>query len=174
MRLFFGTIKGVSIFKQYFFLYTLAPLLVLVVAVSYVRFMVLKDYTVGYEGDCDQYTESCFIGTDEDTGEEYYYSKIQKYAPNIESQCGQDITDCNSAQKCLPEDGGRCSIMYCDPAIDTEETCEILTEEDIPQKENADSEVPNDTNLETEEDTASSTEGNSAVIPVEEVTQENI
>jgi hypothetical protein len=93
--------------------------------------MVLNDYVVAYEGDCDPYTESCFVGCEDDEcTEEYYYTLIEKYAPNVKAQCGTDITECDAAYECLPEDGGRCQITYCDPDVDGDETCEVLMEVD--------------------------------------------
>lgn len=129
-------------FRQHFFSVTLVTLLVLIAIASYMRFMVLNDYVVAYEGDCDPYTESCFIGCEDDEcTEEYYYATIQKYAPNVEAQCGPDITDCDTAYECQPEDGDHCEITYCDPATDGEEACETLTEADL--EETLDEEVEN-------------------------------
>ena len=123
-------------FRQHFFLCTLIAFLSFAVAVSYVRFMVLHDYVVAYEGDCDPYAESCFIGCEDDEcTEQYYYSSIQKYAPNVQAQCGTDITDCDAAYTCLSEDGSDCEISYCDPVIDGEDACETLTEVDMPEEE---------------------------------------
>jgi len=93
---------------------------------------VLNDYVVAYEGNCDPYTESCFIGCEDDEcTEEYYYSMVQKYAPNVKAQCGVDITDCDAAYECLSEDGDQCEITYCDPVIDGEDSCEMLAEADM-------------------------------------------
>lgn len=118
--------------RDNFFSYILLGLIVVVALVSYVRFMVLGDYIVAYEGDCDPYTESCFIGCEDDEcTEEYYYSSVQKYAPNLEAQCGTDITNCDAAYECLSEDGSHCEIMYCDPATDGGDACEMLTEADM-------------------------------------------
>jgi hypothetical protein len=126
-------------FRQHFFSVTLVTLLVLVALASYLRFIVLNDYVVAYEGDCDPYTESCFIGCEDDEcTKEYYYVTIQKYAPNVEAQCGTDITDCDAAYECLPEDGDQCEITYCDPAVDGGEACETLTEADMEEEEEPD------------------------------------
>jgi hypothetical protein len=93
--------------------------------------MVLHDYVVAYEGDCDPYTENCFVGCEDDEcTENYYYSLVQKYAADVKAQCGTDITDCEDAYKCLPEDGDQCDVTYCNPAIDGN-VCELLTEADI-------------------------------------------
>ncbi len=124
--------------KQYlakhFLFYSIISLIVIVGIFSYFRFFVYKDYIVEYEGDCDPYTQDCFIGCgDDDCKEEYYYSNMQKYAPDLFSQCGYDITDCDTASVCLPNDR-KCSITYCE--IDTNgNVCEVFTQ-DTPILEN--------------------------------------
>ncbi len=115
--------------------YIFLVLLLLSLGGSYYRFVIAGDYMVGYEADCDQYTETCFIGCEDDAcTEEYYYSLIKKYAPNVYAQCGPDITDCQAAQACLSEDAGLCEITYCNPAVDGEDTCETLTEKDFEEE----------------------------------------
>jgi hypothetical protein len=52
---------------------------------------------------------------------------MQKYAPTLFEQCGEDITECTAAQTCLPEDAGRCSVIYCNTEA-TEDECEDVTE----------------------------------------------
>ncbi len=105
-------------------------LVVLFVLTSYYRFLVIHDYSVGYETECDPYTQTCFVGCEDDEcTSEYYYSKINKYAPNLFEQCGNDITDCEKAHKCLPEDGTQCTITFCNSEIN-DGTCEDLTEDD--------------------------------------------
>jgi hypothetical protein len=59
--------------RQHFFSVILVILLAFVTLVSYARFFVLDDYIVMYEGDCDPYTESCFIGCEDDECTEEYY-----------------------------------------------------------------------------------------------------
>lgn len=116
-------------FRNNFLLYTLIPLVTLFIGASYIRFMVLHDYTVAYEGMCDPITESCFIGCeDEECTVEYYYTQVEKYAPNLNAQCGNDITDCEDANVCLKEEGSQCSVTYCDPEADGE-ACETFTED---------------------------------------------
>lgn len=166
-------------FRQHFFSFTIVILLLLTAGVSYVRFMMLHDYVVAYEGDCDPYTQSCFIGCEDDEcTEEYYYSAVQKYAPNVEAQCGPDITDCDAAYECLPEDGDQCEIVYCDPVIDGEEACEMLTEvdmetEDLEMEEEMDidgEEMEEETDLEIE----TSSVGEGGDLLDEEVIQEEL
>lgn len=98
------------------FAWTIVPLLILIAVISYMRFMVFADYHVTYESECNPNAESCYIGCeDENCNSKYYYSLVEKYAPNLFDQCGADITDCSDAYVCLPEDKDRCSITYCDP-----------------------------------------------------------
>lgn len=146
--------------REHFFSYTIVTLLLFVTLISYARFMVLHDYTVEYETDCDPYTESCFIGCEDDEcTEEYYYANIQKYAPNIKAGCGADITDCDLAYQCGSQDGDQCEIVYCDSAIDEEGVCEELTEADREEEVMEDDE---DVAVEVEEDIAEDAETNLA------------
>lgn len=106
-------------FKKYILLYTLIPILILTVATSYYRFMVLYDYIAAYEGECDPYTESCFVGCeDEDSvfGEcnsEYYYTKIQRNAHDLIALCGESIVGCEMASVCTAGEE-KCSVTFCD------------------------------------------------------------
>lgn len=112
-------------------------LIALSTSASYYRFMMLQDYLVAYEGECDPYTQVCFAGCEDDEcTSEYYYSQIEKYAPNVFEQCGKDITDCESAFTCIPDDGEKCSITFCSPDIDGD-ICEELTVEDYAEDENS-------------------------------------
>lgn len=121
-------------FKEHILFYTLLPLLVLTIGASYVRFMVVHDYLVAYEGDCDPVTNSCFVGCeDEECTSEYYYSLVQKHAVTLEAECGVDITDCEAASICTSDSDAECSITYCDPQLDGE-ACESVTE-DAPEIE---------------------------------------
>jgi hypothetical protein len=115
-------------FKNNILLYILVPLLILLVASSYVRFFVTHDYRVAYEGECDPYEEDCFIGCDdEECTTEYYYTKVQKHAATVFAQCGEDITDCAAASVCLPEDTLVCDITYCNSGTEEEGACETLS-----------------------------------------------
>lgn len=108
----------------------LVPAILIVSIASYYRFMVSHDYLVTYEGECDPASQACYVGCEDDEcTEEYYYSLIEKYAADVYSQCGADITDCADAHECLSTDSA-CTITYCD--IETEsEACEFLTAEDF-------------------------------------------
>ena len=119
-----------SHFRQHFFRYILILLTVAAVFSSYTRFVVDKDYLVSYEGVCDPGRETCFIGCeDEECIEQYYYSKIEKYAQDLYAQCGKDTMGCEASNRCLPNDR-ECSIMYCDIELDGED-CEIDSEGEL-------------------------------------------
>ena len=118
--------------RNHFFFYILAPLMIIVSAFSYFRFIINNDYLIGYEGTCNPATEKCFTGcTDDACTESYYYSQMIKYAPDLYKECGKDITDCEAANTCLPEDRN-CSITYCDPEVDGD-ICSTRTEETTTQ-----------------------------------------
>jgi hypothetical protein len=109
-----------------FLFYLLTLLCIAAVAASFYRFVVRNDYVVEYEGDCDPSENACFIGTDEETGEAYYYVKVQKYAPELYAECGPDVVGCESASVCLPTDT-RCSVTFC--SADTlleDEQCAVM------------------------------------------------
>jgi len=116
-------------------------LLAVSASASYYRFMVVGDYIVEYEGECDPATETCFVGCeDEECQEVYYYSHVQKHAVNAYEQCGPDISECEEANVCLPEDTA-CSITYCSEDVLHEgETCEDLDESSFPEASEEDSE----------------------------------
>ena len=100
-------------FKRYILLYTLIPLLILTIAATYYRFMIINDYIVFYEGECDPYENSCFVGCeDEECNEEYFYTKIERHASGIARLCDDDIVDCEFANMCTHEEL-QCRIEYC-------------------------------------------------------------
>lgn len=153
--------RGNLIFYTLFLLVTL-----LGVGASYYRFMVIHDYMVSYEGDCDPYTQNCFVGCEDDEClEEYYYSQVQKSASDVYRQCGEDITDCDEAYICLVDDNEKCSVTFCD--VETEgDNCETLTVNDILESTTTDGESASVTDSETTEGTEeiSNTEGEEEII----------
>lgn len=117
-------------FRSHFLSYVLLPFVIFFIGASYVRFFVIQDYLVSYEGTCDPAVHDCFVGCeDEECTSEYYYSVVEKYAPNLYEQCGADITDCEAASECTPGEE-QCSITYCSPEVDGD-ACELLTEDDV-------------------------------------------
>lgn len=119
-----------SFFSEHWFKAILVAFIILFISASYMRFLVSHDYMVAYEGVCDEYTENCFIGCEDDEcTTEYYYKKVQKYAPTLFVQCGPDITDCENANYCS-EGEEKCAVTHCNTEIDSDE-CEGYTEADI-------------------------------------------
>ncbi len=117
-------------FQNYFLSYTVVPLLLLTIATSYYRFVIIEDYAVAYEGECDPYTQTCFVGCEDETcAEEYYYSYVERRATAVSELCGDTIEGCDEANFCGVGEN-RCSVTFCDP--DTDIGCEVLTERDIP------------------------------------------
>lgn len=114
-------------FRKYPLFYILAPLSVLAIALSFYRFMVVGDYTVAYEGECNAATESCFVGcADEECLEIYHYTLVEKSAGDVHAQCGPDISDCADASICLSTDSN-CSVTFCSPTTALSgEVCETL------------------------------------------------
>jgi hypothetical protein len=103
--------------NTHFFLYIMVLLVIIVIFVSFYRFVIKQDYFVWYEGACDPAIESCFVGCeDDDCTNEYYYSQIHKYAPDLYEKCGEDITDCPEANMCLATDR-ECFIIFCNPEV---------------------------------------------------------
>lgn len=126
------TSSGGSVFgyiKQHFFFITIMTLLLLLLGASYVRFIVLTDYLVTFEGECDPYTESCFEGCEDDECTEvYYYNLIERHATELYERCGSDVLECDEAFECQ-KDVNICNITFCDPEVDGEDVCIRLTEE---------------------------------------------
>lgn len=109
-------------FSRHLLVFTLLPLLIFSASFSYYRFVIKKDYRVGYDAMCDPSTQSCYVWCeDEECADPEYYVFIEKYASDVYAACGEDVTDCPSAHQCLPTDT-ECSIRFCDP---THETCAV-------------------------------------------------
>lgn len=106
--------------RDHIFTYCVLALATLFVISAFVRFMVMHDYVIAYEGECDPIMSSCFVGCeDEECTTEYYYTHIQKYASDLFRQCGNSIEDCEYATMCFPSDQN-CSITYCDSSEEGE------------------------------------------------------
>ena len=141
-------------FRKYILFYIFSPLCILFIGASYVRFFITHDYIVAYEGVCDPVVNDCFIGCEDDEcSEEYYYSEVQKYAADLLIQCGKDITNCESANICLPTDDTKCSVTYCNVATG-DEACESVSEDSAV----TDTDKIQPTYIETEQSTSSNEE----------------
>jgi hypothetical protein len=125
----FDTITLMESFKKHIFAYTLIPLTVMLVSASFYRFIVLHDYLVSYEIDCDPSSESCFIGCEDDEcTAEYFYALIERRADDIYNLCGPNIVECEAALECS-QSSTHCNITYCNPDIDEEGTCSTIHSE---------------------------------------------
>jgi len=108
--------------KHYFFYLIILSIFIVGIS-SYYRFLNNYDYLVEYEQTCDPATETCFIGCDDDScNKKYYYFKIQKYALDLHNQCGEDITDCESAKRCDSGDH-KCNVIYCNSVTEEGNNC---------------------------------------------------
>ncbi len=108
-------------FYNHIFFYIISFFLLVTIFNSFYRFIIKNDYIVYYEDKCDPYTESCFMSCEADSC--IYYKKIQKYALNVYTECGNNITNCYQASVCLKNDKN-CSITYCNLNIDS--NCEFI------------------------------------------------
>lgn len=107
--------------KKNFFSCTLILLLILATGASYVRFIVLNDYLVAYEGECDPSANDCYLGCgNEECTEKYYYNIVTRHATEIQQLCGDDITDCEAANSC-PLNSQSCYITFCDKESECDE-----------------------------------------------------
>jgi hypothetical protein len=104
-------------FKGNFLLYFLFFSIIIFGSISFYRFVFLQDYIVYYEGDCDPAVNSCFVGCEDDEcNTEYFYSKVERYAPRLIKECGNNIINCEYANICsLGEEG--CFITFCDREV---------------------------------------------------------
>jgi hypothetical protein len=128
-------------FKENISLYIIVLFTILFLASSFFRFVVTNDYVVAYEISCEPTTNDCFVGCeDEECTAQYYFAEIRKNAGNLQRQCGNDITDCESAHQCLPYEISTCSIIYCDLTTDGED-CETLVEESLPELNELDEKI---------------------------------
>jgi hypothetical protein len=93
--------------------------------------MVLEDFIVTYEVDCNPQTNSCFVGCeDENCTQEYYYNLVTRRSTEINLLCGDDITDCEAALTCTSDETA-CKIEYCDKANETSQCTQLGSKENI-------------------------------------------
>jgi len=141
--------------KHHILALALVPLVLVAAAMSYHRFMVQEDYIVQYEGTCDPAVENCYVACeDEECTSVYYYTLVQKYAADVYAQCGPDITDCEAASICVPDDQ-LCSIEACELS---EEDCVGPGEFEQSEEEDVNEEATEREELPTEEAEGSESE----------------
>lgn len=112
-------------FRNHFFFFILILGTAFVVVFSYYRFMIKHDYLVGYQGSCDPSTGKCFMSCEDDACTKVdYYTEMRKYEPDLYKECGEDITNCDTANVCIPTDH-KCSITYCNKSTsDQDNPCQ--------------------------------------------------
>lgn len=110
--------------RKNFFTIAIIALMILTVSACLTRFLVLKDYDVTYEVECDPYAEQCFVSCEDDACDEvYHYKYITTHATELFDFCGPDITECETASTCI--DGQiDCEVTFCSPQSDE---CDNLT-----------------------------------------------
>lgn len=168
-----GTISAMDTKSKILF-WTLGILVILSVSASYYRFMVLHDYLVQTEIDCDPSYESCFVwecdteeeectgNPDEDT---WYYKIAYRNEKNIPN-CSEEDEECDHFT--CPEEGEEgCREVLCSPTTleeyHIETSCTIpddfadvisdeesITDESLPEVGNED--ATNNEGAVTEED----------------------
>lgn len=100
--------------KSHFFFYIITLFLFFLTSASILRFIILQDYIVSYEGECDPETESCFMYCeDENCTDPSYYTIIERHARELRETCGPDVTTCDQAYSCAGDDS--CRVIYCNP-----------------------------------------------------------
>lgn len=125
-------IRQVTHLNSHTLLYFLVLSIFITSVASYYRFIIRSDFIVEYESICDPTTERCFVKCgDNGCAEKHYYFNVRKYAPELYSECGNDITGCKSATTCLSDDHG-CLITYCDLRI-SGNNCSSLVNEAMTQ-----------------------------------------
>lgn len=96
--------------------YTVLVLLIVVsVATTFYKIVILKDYQIVAEVSCDQTIEKCFQYTDEESGEVSYYKLISKKASDIVAcEATEEKLGCTEELSCVDGEEN-CSYTYCDP-----------------------------------------------------------
>lgn len=121
--------------KEHFLSNILILACLLAITASLSRFVIAQDYIVEYDGECDPYTQSCFVGcVDDECTEEYYHTWVRKNATDVYDQCGPDVSGCAEASICLATDTD-CEVIYCSPDTSLyDEVCEVLDETSMPEE----------------------------------------
>gem|GEM_PF-1636729 len=92
----------------------LGSFVILTVLGSLYRFIIIQDYLVTYEIDCDPETQYCYTGCEDDECfEEYFYQEIERHASMLLHLCGADISDCEDASTCTAGEL-ECTVTTCD------------------------------------------------------------
>lgn len=120
--------------RKHLFSLSILLLLTLAFSASFTRFYLQQDYLVKNEIECDPYEMNCYVWCEEDDldcEEPYYYAYATREATALKAICGTDITECDEAWYCDPEEIA-CVVEYCDPdygECETLSSAEIMLEE---------------------------------------------
>lgn len=113
--------KKSKIFFQVFFF-----LVVVSIGVSYYKFVVIKDYAIRFQAECNPETEACFVDTCDPEAEECigdveqdisYYKIIQRKAYRM-PLCDPNEEYCQRAMVCQKNEED-CEVIFCsDEAVE--------------------------------------------------------
>lgn len=111
--------------QEHFFSITIFLLVILFVIASFYKFIIIHDYVVSYEGDCDPGESSCYVYCETDECDEpFYYTIIERDASHLYNLCGDDVTTCNEAYTCTDDDS--CTIFFCESDVDGADACDTI------------------------------------------------
>lgn len=101
----------------------------IVVAISFYKYFILKDYYILYQQECDPKTEKCFVS--KDNNETSYYKNIKRKANSsvLLSENNENLSTCIA--------GEDCSVIYCDSSDEEEGSECINTQTNQKEKENS-------------------------------------
>lgn len=116
--------------KSKYLLWVFFVIVIIVAAISFRKYFILKDYLIKAQADCDPATEKCFMITCDPTTDDQcpkdpaeqtsYYKYVEKKASTIPS-CDPNSPDCPALECTDKED---CKEILCDDSTKNEdETC---------------------------------------------------
>lgn len=115
--------------KSWLLVIAATALIVVSLLVAFLRFFILRDYTIQSQIECDPYTESCFVyvcdpAAEECTGDPvqdtFYYKLLNREAYNI-PLCDPNTEGCNPLI-CSENENG-CYVTFCDPNLPEAPEC---------------------------------------------------
>lgn len=162
-------------------------LVTVVVAFTYYRYMIKRDYVIEAQADCDPYAEACFIWQcDPKSSEEgeactgdpeediWYYKIVKRNAMNV-PLCDPNDEECD-ALTCEPALEKDCEIILCDEetAIEQETECNDPEEYALENPYECDPEEDEECVLEEEDLSAEEAESENGEEDIEEEGEENL
>jgi hypothetical protein len=92
--------------------------------------MVVHDYTIYDEFECDPTEQHCFVYCEDETTtceDAWYYTEVERYAADLIRYCNGDTSDCDAAYACEPDET-KCEVTQCDPSVHLDQ-CVYLGED---------------------------------------------